>query len=333
MLPFGVPPFGMPPFGMPVMDPQMARQMRRRALAQQFGMPPPIGFPRPPRRRDPRMLGDPPNLFGMVGPGGPPPFGLPVPMRPRGRRGAEMQDGPPNPFGVPPQRGQIHDPRMQHGPPNPFDLPMRPRRQERPNPMMQGGPQAPFDMGGPRNRFGPGDAHGIFGPAGPPHPFGDMFGQQATSKVSIKGYDLVEALKTGGMSDAVNLVKEKKSGRLYIEKRVSIKGGRSQRTQAELKALMRIGRKSKNLNYLHDYEWNMHGGFCTFVLEHCNVGSLEDKMKEHTMSGQKFPEPFAWHVLQGVSSGLCYLHYGIIDPAQGQRKEAHNTFCHLDLKP
>lgn len=170
-------------------------------------------------------------------------------------------------------------------------------------------------------------------------PLGMLFGgrdghgdRHGRGKVSVPGYEVVKALNTGGMSEAVNLVKDKNSGKVFIEKRVRIDGMRKKRTTAELHALQRVER-GRNLNYMVKFLWDDRKNFCSFILEYCDEGSL-DKMIEKQVKGDKrFKDEFVWHVLVGIAKGLAFLHHGIRDATKDHTDDTWNTICHLDLKP
>ncbi|KAK3707269.1 hypothetical protein LTR37_012270 [Vermiconidia calcicola] len=154
----------------------------------------------------------------------------------------------------------------------------------------------------------------------------------SSSRAPLPGYELVKKLNTGGMSEAVTLVK--KQGKLYITKRVRADGNRRQTTMSELKVLQLIKRSSSNnLNKLHDFQWDPRGLFCTFVLEYCHSGSLTGKIERYERARSSVPEEFAWNVLGGIAKALAFLHEGIGDPLHEKAAARWNSTWHLDLKP
>ncbi|KAH9838210.1 Serine/threonine-protein kinase H1, partial [Teratosphaeria destructans] len=169
-------------------------------------------------------------------------------------------------------------------------------------------------------------------------PFANLFRgrghhrREIAKEVSVPGYSLVKKLSPGGMSDAVNLVKNKSTGKLYIEKRVRFANGRHQdlmkrRAKAELRALRKAN--SPYLNHMVEHLWSEEKGSVSFILG----GSLESMMKEHYRKGRHFKEDFLWHVLAGVGKGLAYLHHGIQDATRDKKVAGWDSICHLDLKP
>ncbi|KAK3719695.1 hypothetical protein LTR37_004232 [Vermiconidia calcicola] len=152
-------------------------------------------------------------------------------------------------------------------------------------------------------------------------------------KCGVPGYELVKKLKTGGMSEAVNIVKDRVTGKLFVEKRVRADGVRLGRTNAELNALMRIQR-GQNLNYMITYLWGYGNINCTFILEYCDNGNLAEQIQKYRAQRRGISEDFAWHVLLSISHALAFLHQGIKNGAveQGPKRD-WNTLCHLDIKP
>ena len=151
-------------------------------------------------------------------------------------------------------------------------------------------------------------------------------------RCGVPGYRLVRRLEPGGMSEAVNLVQDQRSGKLFVEKRFRADGFHASRAAAELRALQRV--RSPNLNYMVTHLRGPRDAYCTFVLEYCDAGSLEDAIKHYRESRHNVPEKFVWHALAGISYGLAFLHHGIRDAARDPRPIGDwNTTCHLDLQP
>lgn len=133
------------------------------------------------------------------------------------------------------------------------------------------------------------------------------------------------------MSEAVNLVKSRTSGKLYVEKRVRTDGGNEKYARAEISALGRLGRESRHINFMVQYAFSHH--FITFILEYCEGGSLRDKMTAYAMSKRTFSSDYLWHILVSIARGLAYMHFGILDAWDPRPvSSSWNTTCHLDLK-
>lgn len=145
---------------------------------------------------------------------------------------------------------------------------------------------------------------------------------------AVPGYKLVKPLNTGGMSDAVNLVKNSRSGKLFVEKRIRVTESRQKRTAAELRALQKM--RGPNLNKMVEHKWS--GINCSFVLEYCNAGSLEDKVEDLCRRRSMISGSYAKHILLSVAKALSFLHHGMLD------EYAHgvpnwDAIYHLDIKP
>jgi serine/threonine protein kinase len=152
-------------------------------------------------------------------------------------------------------------------------------------------------------------------------------------EISVPGYQTVKSLKTGGMSDAILLVKDRRHGKLFIAKRVSASGSPYERAAAELRTLNCI-RRGQNLNLMKEHFWDPSRNHLTLILEYCDAGNLDDMIQLYRKRGQRVGEGFLWHVLLGIANALAYLHWGIADAASGSHPVRNwNTICHLDIKP
>ena len=150
--------------------------------------------------------------------------------------------------------------------------------------------------------------------------------------IPVAGFELVKRLSTGGMSEAINVVREKKTGKVFVEKRVLLQGVRRSRAVAELKTLRRI-QGSKNLNDMVTHLWNEQMRFCSFILKYCDRGTLDAVIGRSLKTGSRLPEDLMWHVLVGMAKGLSYLHHGIRDSSRDRADGRWNSICHLDIKP
>ena len=162
-------------------------------------------------------------------------------------------------------------------------------------------------------------------------PSRDLFGSshRALARSDVPGYQVIKKMSTGGMSEAINLVRDR-SGRLFIEKRVRASGYRRIRAKAELNALQRA--RGDNMNHLIAHIWNPNGS-CAFILEYCNAGILEDQIELYRTRSHGVSEDFALYVATGVANALAFLHEGIRDALRDSRVPGWNTIMHLDLKP
>ncbi|KXT14924.1 hypothetical protein AC579_3058 [Pseudocercospora musae] len=153
------------------------------------------------------------------------------------------------------------------------------------------------------------------------------------------GYKKVKTFTHGGMSTAIHLVKSNRDGKLYIEKRIRVDGHHRKRALAEILALELIVNEygcGGNLNTMVEYKISDQRQLGSLILDYCDKGSLEDHMREVAKAGGSFSEVDVWNVIQGVASGLAFLHDGIINVEPGKhpaKPKDWDTMCHLDLKP
>lgn len=147
---------------------------------------------------------------------------------------------------------------------------------------------------------------------------------------ALQRYEKIKSLKTGGMSVAINLLRGRADGKLYIEKRISIEGMSGKRAVAELNTLKTV-RGHAHLNQLIEHK-TLDGRFCSMVLEYCDRGSLQDRMQAVMQAKSMFTEADIWNVLLGVSRALAFLHTGTkagkTEPVSGWK-----AIAHLDIKP
>ncbi len=138
------------------------------------------------------------------------------------------------------------------------------------------------------------------------------------------------------MSTAVQLVRHRRDGRKYVEKRIEVSGSMAQRGAAELEILERIrryARTHRNMNILAE-SYLVNSRERCLILEYCDQGSLTKMIKDYKRQQRNISEDRLWHILLGVANALCFLHYGILDATQStSRTSGWNTTCHLDIKP
>ncbi|KAK4545575.1 hypothetical protein LTR36_002925 [Oleoguttula mirabilis] len=270
----------------------MAKAMRRAAMERALGQDPRMAMMRDPRMammHDPRMamMRDP--QIAMI----------------RDPRMAMMQD---------PRMAMIEDPRMAI---------MRDARMamiQDPRIAMIQDPHAMLHGRGPRKAIS-GDGSKSSTDSAGRNPFATCLGGRGRhhrgdrhgNDIPVPGYKLVEPLQPGGMSEAVNLVKEMNSGKLFVEKRRVERG--------------------RNLNYMIKCMWDERKGFCSFILEYCDGGSLDQKIADRIRKGRMFEDGFVWHTLVGIAKALAFLHHGIRDFTKDEPADTWDTICHLDTKP
>ncbi|KAI5367088.1 Putative serine/threonine-protein kinase, active [Septoria linicola] len=169
-----------------------------------------------------------------------------------------------------------------------------------------------------------------------PRTIGQMF---RDNDVPMVDFEFVKALAPGGMSTAINLVKNRTDGKLYIEKRIRTDSGRRKPAVREIRTLNKITREygvGGNLNTLVMSKAIRDGNLWCLILDYCDRGSLMDLQKSANQSGRPINEVTMWNVLQGVAHGLAFLHDGIkeIKPnGVHDKTPGWDTICHLDIKP
>ena len=157
--------------------------------------------------------------------------------------------------------------------------------------------------------------------------------------VPNQGFVIVKNMTPGGMSTAVNLVKCVQTGKLYVEKRIRASGPSHKAATREIKTLLRISSQyglGGNLNTMITHKILKEGMLVSLILDFCDVGSLTDLLKSAMQTGNRIPEIMMWNIMQGVASGLAFLHNGIKEIEPGQMPEkvyGWDTICHLDIKP
>ena len=311
----------------------------------------PFGVPHPRRMS---FAGGMPMPMGMGMPGGGVPFGMPqrAKMNGMGRGGNQGPnnfdpsrfDRPKTPRGRRASFGaRTRTPGMQ-------DRVAREQRNEHPKspgfalrPDQQGVRFRGHHEGA---RFGPFDApanmrnvrphHYGLRPEAQPRTVGEIF---RGGDVPNQGFVIVKKMTPGGMSTAVNLVKNVQTGKLYVEKRIRADGPSRKPAGRELKTLLRISNmygSGGNLNTLVTHKVLKDGMLVSLILDHCDVGSLMDLLKNTAQTGNRISEVSMWNILQGVASGLAFLHNGITNidlNHEPQKIQGWDTICHLDIKP
>ncbi|KAK5711947.1 hypothetical protein LTR17_018155 [Elasticomyces elasticus] len=135
------------------------------------------------------------------------------------------------------------------------------------------------------------------------------------------------------MAHSVNLVsKRARSGKVYVEKSVRLDGMLRTRAEAELRTL-KAARGNDHLNQLKKHLWDDRSGMASFILEHCDRGSLSGKIQDFLDRGKNFPKGYVWHTMKGIAKGLAFLHHGVKDAEKDHPVPGWDPIWHLDLKP
>ncbi|KAK5676639.1 Mitochondrial tRNAs modification protein [Elasticomyces elasticus] len=135
------------------------------------------------------------------------------------------------------------------------------------------------------------------------------------------------------MAHSVNLVsKRARSGKVYVEKSVRLDGMLRTRAEAELRTL-KAARGNDHLNQLKKHLWDDRSGMASFILEHCDRGSLSGKIQDFLDRGKNFSKGYVWHTMKGIAKGLAFLHHGVKDAEKDHPVPGWDPIWHLDLKP
>ncbi|KAK4549570.1 hypothetical protein LTR36_006567 [Oleoguttula mirabilis] len=140
-----------------------------------------------------------------------------------------------------------------------------------------------------------------------------------------------------GMSYGIHLVRNIKTGFLFVEKRIKMNTeSRKERAIAEVDALLQIRRAgcSYSINLIIERFWDGATAYCSVILEHCDGGTVAEIIDQSLKAERHVTDNFAWHILTGVTKALCFIHDGLdVDLPNAQAQPRWNTICHLDLKP
>ena len=182
------------------------------------------------------------------------------------------------------------------------------------------------------SRFPRGRHPGEPGPRPPPQPRGSNPRPQARG--GLADYSIVQPLEPGGMSESINVVSSRTTGKLYVSKRVSNSGIHRPEARAELAALLRFGRASPHLNGMREHVFSPDGRSLTLVLEYCDRGTLSNELDRRLQGGGGFAEVELWHVFDGVAKGLAYMHDGVLDATHREAAPVRGweRSWHLDMK-
>ncbi|KAK5124973.1 hypothetical protein LTR85_001163 [Meristemomyces frigidus] len=140
-----------------------------------------------------------------------------------------------------------------------------------------------------------------------------------------------------GMGSGIYLIRDTKTGRPFVEKRITIKRkDQQERALAESDALFQIYNAgfSYSINMIIEEFWDGATNYCSLILEYCDDGTVADVIQRYRNDKQPIPEPFVWHVLAGLTKALCFMHEGLdLDRPYDPPFPKWNTICNLDIKP
>lgn len=154
-------------------------------------------------------------------------------------------------------------------------------------------------------------------------------------------YDIVRPLESrpgvpavGGMNVGLFLIERRQTGQLFVEKRLRTRDRQDQRrTMFEVNALLQLSGTHSNVVQIEEAGQMTGSPYASLVLEYCDSGTIRDHIDRYTEERKSTPEPFAWHVLAGITAALCTCCYGITDPQDTRPMRGWDALCHLDVKP
>lgn len=154
-------------------------------------------------------------------------------------------------------------------------------------------------------------------------------------------YDIIRPLESrpgiqavGGMNVGLFLIERRQSGQLFVEKRLRTRNKQDhKRATFEIGALCQLKGFSTNILQIEEAGQMTGSPYASVVVEYCDSGTIRDHIERYTEERKSTPEPFAWHVLAGLTAALCALHYGVADPQDTRPVRGWDILCHLDVKP
>ena len=162
-------------------------------------------------------------------------------------------------------------------------------------------------------------------------------GRQLPSTKNISHhFRLIKSLKNGGgLNEGISIVEHKKTGILYVEKKLPTDFPETEREILFLNVL-----KHPNIiRYIDAYiPHGPHEGASLYV-EYCELGTLQGLIERYLARNEKYPEnkqaripePFIWHVLESMAHAFLYIHHGV--PKDGEQVNMWYQIVHRDIKP
>ncbi|KAI9858681.1 MAG: hypothetical protein M1813_007313 [Trichoglossum hirsutum] len=157
--------------------------------------------------------------------------------------------------------------------------------------------------------------------------------------VSVRAHNLESDYKLikpigkgeGCMNGGIYVVRQKRSGQIFVEKRIK---------PSEID----VGRRE--IEILHGLEPHegiirCYEAFLTksppaaaLYFEWCDLGNLLCLVERFSAHGMHIPEQFVWHTFHTLACAISYIHFGIHDPTTPSRPNSRwRTVLHRDIKP
>ncbi|KAL8825277.1 MAG: hypothetical protein Q9170_007857 [Blastenia crenularia] len=156
----------------------------------------------------------------------------------------------------------------------------------------------------------------------------------------------------GALNEGINFVKEKKTGKRYVEKKFNPENKVLLRELLLLQALDHRNVIRFVDGFIDKSAWSHHIG--SLYMEFCNLKTAQDLLnKYHKRNAERpenqriyIPEAFIWHIFRSLAYALQYLHHGIRiedgrDPdelgkvvrSEGYCEKVWPMIIHRDIKP
>ncbi|KAF2268890.1 kinase-like protein [Lojkania enalia] len=134
----------------------------------------------------------------------------------------------------------------------------------------------------------------------------------------------------GGMNAGIAVVRDRKNGKLCIEKRLDPDCIRTRLADMEIEALQQLDHP--NVNRIIDVfvDYNLLQG--SIFLEMCDGGSLDKLIGRHSVDGRSIGESQIWRWFIQLAKAVAYCHCG---PSLNDReaRSLWNAVYHRDIKP
>jgi serine/threonine protein kinase len=153
----------------------------------------------------------------------------------------------------------------------------------------------------------------------------------------------LSAAINGGCNIGIYVVKDRRTGNIYVDKRLPRSAINSGYTCREVRAMLQCS-KHPNIIRIHAYNLNYsRSGYGSIIMQQCELGSIDGLITNYSQRKQYLPdEGFLWKVFWDVSLAFCHLWTGRsvsttrIYANQFKSVEAHgdwNSIIHRDIKP
>ncbi|KAI9853030.1 MAG: hypothetical protein M1838_002809 [Thelocarpon superellum] len=138
----------------------------------------------------------------------------------------------------------------------------------------------------------------------------------------------------GVFNGGVWTVARKRDGRRFVEKLLptaTIQNGMAERECIIIRSLIH-----RNVLRFVDAFIDAPGLQASLYTDHCDLGNLDEVIRQHARRREPVPEGFARHVMTSLTNALAFCHAGVSDPLSHPataRLDRWLAVVHRDLKP